>query len=146
MTAELEQDHDPRLAHCLRRSTLLAAALVAGVLIPASLVGLMPVMDGARFLAAPAALAGPLGLITGFRFHVKLREGIPAAATLDERCSRFLRAIMIPLAITEGVALFGLVAFLVSRRVEALLGVATHVLLAGAIWPTEEKLRQFLER
>ena len=49
------------------------------------------------------------------------------------------------LGLTEGIALFGLVVFMLSAGLPALIGTATHVLLAGAIWPTAERLEAFTE-
>ena len=47
-------------------------------------------------------------------------------------------------AITEGAAVFGVVVFAMTGAPLALIGVLMHVLLGGAVWPTEEKLAGFV--
>jgi hypothetical protein len=79
-----------------------------------------------------------------FRLYQLLRERIGPTATAALRRETFLRANILTFAVTEGAALFGVIVFAMTGSPLALIGVVMHVLLGGAIWPTEEKLAGFV--
>lgn len=126
------------------RSVRLVAALIGAspVVLAAAVAGIggVPSTDALVF---PAVLAGLIALPVAWRLYAALQGG--AVAGEEARCRRFLVATACALAVTECAAIFGIVAFMLSRQGAALVGVATHVILAGAIWPTEARLESFLE-
>ncbi|MDX1389522.1 MAG: hypothetical protein R3344_10060, partial [Acidobacteriota bacterium] len=95
-------------------------------------------------LALPAALAGLIAPVVAYRVYLRLCERSPRNAGLQDRCTAFIRATLVALAVTEAPALLGLVVFLLSGAPLALSGVAAHVLLTGAIWPSRTRLEVFL--
>lgn len=81
-------------------------------------------LDG---LASLAALLGLVALPVAWRVHASLRERGDRA-----------RASVVSLAITEGTALLGVVAYGLTGRLDPLIALAIHLVLAGAVWPREE--------
>ena len=69
----------------------------------------------------------------------------PAQADEPERNAAFQKATLVSLAVTEAVALGGVVVYLGSGEWMALSGVATHLLLAGAVWPSRARFESFLQ-
>ena len=89
---------------------------------------------------------GLVSPVIGYRLYAWSRERMPPGRVAPRAAPTFLRATSLALAVTEGVALFGIVALLGSAPLlAALIGVVTHVILAGAVWPTPERLESFLE-
>ena len=123
----------------------IVAGLVGSVLLLALLSALYDPAIGFDVLTAPAALLGLVSPVLGFRIHTTREQEIPAAADSLERRARYLRAIVYPLAVTQGGAMFGVVSFWLGGGVFSLVGVLTHLLLAGALWPSPERLTRFLE-
>jgi uncharacterized membrane protein len=128
----------------LQRARLIVGALIGGVLILTALSGWMPRADGLVGLVVPAAVVGAASPVVAFRLYHLLRERITPTATDAVRRETYLRANVLAFAITEGAALFGVIVFALTDAPLALIGVAMHVLLAGALWPTEEKLAGFV--
>lgn len=125
------------------RARVIVLALTLGVLAFAALGEFIGARTGPRALVAPAALAGVVSPVIGYRLYHWLQERGRTSATVEARCAAYLRATVVAVAVTEGVALFGVVAYLLSGEIAALIGVVTHVVLAGALWPTPEKLTSF---
>jgi len=140
-----EPSRDALVDATLRQSRTLVGALAAGPLVPALLVGLLGPRGTGAALVAPAALLGVVSPVIGYRLHLLLRERMSPDFGLEARCQRFVRANLVASAVTAGIALLGLVAYFLSGEPFTLVGVATHVLLAGAIWPTPERLQTFVE-
>jgi len=126
------------------RARFLVGAAVLGVLVVLALTELLPTGDALVAAAPPAALLGLVSPVVGYRLYLWVRERAARPASRAERCGAFVRANLVAMAVTEGAALFGIVAYLLSGRLFPLVGVLTHVLLAGAIWPSAEKLDLFL--
>ena len=129
----------------LLRARVVAGSLVAGVLALAAATSLVETGRTLPHLGSVAALAGLVSPLIGFRLFAWLRERVPPGASHAERCSAFQRATLLALGVGEGTALFGLAAYWLSARPGALIGVVTLVILAGALWPTPERLESFLE-
>ncbi len=132
----------------LARTRLIVAALAAGVL---CLAGIAAFVDFGRsdlgaFLGLPAGLLGLIMLVAGWRVHLALRERAARIEDLEAGCARYTTAVLIALALTEGAAFLGIVAYMLGAEVVALTGVVTHVLLTGVLWPAPEKLQPFLGR
>jgi len=132
----------------LSRARLIALALVAGTVALALAIAVIarqipPHPDGgaARVMVPLSALFGLVSPVLGYRLYLLIRER-PAPAAAE----RFRTATILGLAVTEGAAFSGLIAYLLSGRYETLIGLVTHILLAGAIWPSDERLRMFEER
>ena len=127
----------------LSRSRLIVGALVGGVLILTALSGWMPRADGLQGAVVPAAVIGAASPAIAYRLYQLLRERLTPGATASRRRETFLRANVLAFAITEGAALFGVIVYALTGAPVALIGVVMHVLLAGALWPSEEKLAGF---
>jgi len=126
----------------LRIARFAAVALLTGVGIAVLVAWVMQprVTASVPVLVGPAALAGLVAVVIGFRvYHAILGRGRGA-----HRREAFMRATIVALSITEGAALFGIVAYLLSGNPTTLFGVASHVLLTGAIWPSACRLEVFL--
>jgi hypothetical protein len=128
----------------LRSSRVVAGLGVAVPLVLAAASGLLPRVDGSAALVIPSAVAGAAGPVVGYRLYQLQRERLPRAAAEADCRRAFLRATVLALGITEGAALLGIVVHGMTGELLALIGLFMHVLLAGALWPTEEKLQGFL--
>jgi hypothetical protein len=129
----------------LAKARTLVASSTGAVLILAAASGLVEPGTSVPALGPPAALAGLVSPLLGYRLFALLRERTGPGAGHAARCDRFLRATLFSVAVGAGVALFGIVAFWLSSVVAALIGVVTLVILVGALWPTEEKLEGFFD-
>jgi len=129
----------------LHQARVLVGALVAGPLLGMAVIGLLDPPARVAALVAPASLLGLVSPVVGYRLYHLLRERIPVDADLETRCQSYVRANLAAMAVTEGAALFGLVAYFLSGELFTLVGVGAHVLLAGAIWPSPERFELFLE-
>jgi len=132
----------------LQRNRLMVAALAAGVLFLAAVSGFLDLgrVDFAASLALPVGLLGLITLVVGWRVYVVLGERASGIEDVDSGCARYTTALLIALALTEGVAFLGIVAYMLGAGVMALTGVLTHVLLTAVLWPGAEKVRPFLGR
>ncbi len=129
----------------LATAVIALAAMTGGVLILTVISGFLePFVVELQYLVAPAALLGLISPIIGYRLYVRMRDRIPVDADDNFRRQRFLMATVLAAAITESVALFGVLAFMLSSGFAGLIGVVTHVILVGAIWPTWERLATFM--
>ena len=122
-----------------------AGLLVLAALIPTAVSGVLPLRARVEFLAMPAALAGLVGPVIGYRLYLLFRERIDADSEVGERCRGFVRATTYALSITAAIAVAGAILFALTHEVATLVGALGHVLLAGAIWPSAERLEAFLE-
>lgn len=128
----------------LTQARLIVAALVGGVLVMLALSGFLALPGNLGFLGLPAGLLGLVCPVIGYKLYTSRRDAIPPEADVRARCGVFMTATVLALAITEAAAFFGIVVFLLSRDWTALTGVLTHVLLAGAIWPSADRLQLFV--
>jgi hypothetical protein len=143
MTEDISAEHRERSA--VAQARIIAAALAAGVLVLAAISGVVRLPPSLFSLATPAGLCGLVSLVIGYRLYAWLRERVPSGASHRQRCAAFVRATIVALAVTESTALFGVIVFWLSGEPIALIGVATHIILAGALWPGPERLRAFVE-
>ena len=135
-------DSDAR-SRALMQAQLIVGLSVGGVLL---LTAAGSLFDLARLLPGMAPPIGLLGLISpviAYRLYLLEKERIPPEADVLRRSRVFVRANLIAVAVSEFVALLGVVAYVLSGRPVALLGVLTMVLLVGAIWPSPERLESF---
>ena len=86
-----------------------------------------------------------VSLVIGYRLYQLLKSRIPPEADTAARCGTYLRANILAIAVTEGAGLLGIVVHADTGEWPALVGVVTHVILAGAIWPSREGLETFLD-
>lgn len=96
-------------------------------------------------LAPAAAVAGLLVPMVGYRLYHGLRGRIPPEADVPAKSAAFLRATLLALAVSDGVATFGGVAYFLARDPVTYLCLATHLILTGAVWPSPSRLEHFLE-
>jgi len=147
MEASAQADRELMQA-TIARNRLIVAALAAGLLSLAAVsgfVGLDPVSFADR-LSLPVGLAGLIMLVVGWRVYVSTGERACEIDDVAAGCARYTTALLIALALTEGVAFVGIVAYMLGAGIVALTGVLTHVLLTGVLWPADEKIRPFLGR
>jgi hypothetical protein len=124
----------------------IVVALLASVLAFAAIaIWLGPGGGGLRRLVVPVALAGLISPVIGYRLYLLIGSRVGPGADLETRCGAFQHATVIALLVTEGVAVLGIVTYLLSGDLAALAGAVTHVLLAGAIWPSRVRLENFCE-
>jgi hypothetical protein len=135
-----------RIESTLLQARLIAGGMGAGVLLLALVAGWLDLRAGLHVLTAPAALLGLTAPVVGYRIFLWQRDRSATGTGADDRCARFLKATVMALAVSEGIATFGLVAFMLGAGPFALVGVLGHLLLSGALWPNEEKLALFLQR
>jgi hypothetical protein len=128
----------------LVRARLIVGSLVGGVLVLTALGGFLPRVVGAHGLVVPAAVMGAASPAIAFRLYQLMRDRLTPESTVEHRREVFVRANVLCFAITEAAAVFGAVVFALSGAPLALIGVGMHVLLAGALWPSQEKLEAFL--
>lgn len=134
---------DPEAA--LSTARLIAIALTAGALLLAVVAVLSPPSRSVPALVAPAAIVGFVSLAVAYRVYQRGRERIAVDAGAAVRSAAYLRALIVSLSITEGAACFGMLSFMLTRNPFCFSGLAAHLVLAGAIWPTREALERFLE-
>jgi hypothetical protein len=96
-------------------------------------------------LVIPAALAGLVSPVIAYRSYSVLGARTSPDAALGVRCEAFQRVTVVALSVTAGVALFGIVIYVMSSDLAAMTGVVTHVLMSGAIWPRRVRLESFLD-
>lgn len=136
-----------RVEAALARTRLIVAALAGGVLVLAAGSGFVDFGgDGAfgRMLSLPVGLAGLVALVVGWRLFMTMRDRAADVEEVETGIQRYSAALLMALALTEGVAFVGVVAYMLGGTLIALTGVATHVLLTGILWPAGEKIRPFL--
>lgn len=126
------------------------AQLIVGVILASALaIAAVAVSIGpqAHVPAAvlPVALAGLVSPVIGFRLPLWLRDRMEPATPIDRRCGAYVRATLLGVAVGEVAAILGVAGYTLSGEPIALVGVATLVLLTGAIWPSEERIRAFVE-
>jgi hypothetical protein len=130
----------------LKATRTVAAVLLAAVLALAAIaIRMRPGTGALRLLVVPAALAGLVAPVIAYRLYSRVGARAAPEADIGARCGAFQQATVIALAVTGGAALFGIVTYVTSSDLAVMTGVATHVLLTGAIWPTRVRLESFLE-
>lgn len=132
----------------LARNRLMVVALAGGMLLLAAVSGFVDLgsVDFADRLSLPAGLAGLIALVVGWRMYVAMGEHASQVEDIAGGCARYTTALLTALALTEGVAFLGIVAYMLGAGIVALTGVLAHVLLTGVLWPAAEKIRPFLGR
>jgi hypothetical protein len=151
MDACSDRGHDGELIRStLIRSTLirarrLATGLSVGLLALLAVSRLFDVSASIAILVAPVALAGIISPVVAYRLYEWRRTLVPADAGLAERCQAFLTATSNAFMVSATVGLGGVAVHVLTGSIEALIGVVTHVIVAGALWPQPERLERFLD-
>ncbi len=127
-------------ARALSTARLIAAVLGAGPLLLAAVARLLPSGEGGSWLVVPAGVLGLAAPAVAWRVQARVREAATGGADGGRRA--YLRSVVVGLAVTEGTALLGVMAWLLSGEVPALIGLPMHLLMVGALWPTEERLQR----
>jgi hypothetical protein len=128
----------------LRTARTVVAVLSAAPVLLGAIAAAVPLEPSLGSLATPAVLAGIVAPAAGFHLYRKLQQAASREADVRGRAAAFVRATVLALACTEAAATFGVVAFLLSREPVCLLAIALHLLLAGAVWPSRERLESFV--
>ncbi len=102
---------------------------------------------GLRPLQIAAAALGLIAPAAGYHLFMAQKKKLDAEAELDGdgRVARFVQAFTLAGALSEGGALLACVAFALTSQPLTLIGVATHVLIMGALWPSAERVQWFVE-
>jgi hypothetical protein len=117
-----------------------AALLGASPLLLTALAGLVSPSEGFSWLVVPAGVLGLVAPAVAWRLQARLRASAGGGAEEGRRV--YLRSLTVGLAVTELASMLGVGVWLVTREVQALIGLPMHLLMVGALWPTEERLRQ----
>jgi hypothetical protein len=127
-------------AHALMTARLIAAVLGAGPFLLLAVALAFPPSPSASPLVVPAGVLGLVAPAIAWRVQARVREGVGGAAAAGRRA--YVRSVTVGLAITEAAAVLGLVVWLVSGQASALTGLPMHLVMVGALWPTEERLQR----
>jgi hypothetical protein len=136
---------DASYERAVASSRTIAAVQVVTTVALAGAAALLRAEPRSDALVTPAAV---LGIVApAFSYHLYRRQQRAASVEKDpaRRVFRFRAGTWVSIACTECAALVGIVAFYLSGETLCLVGVLMHLLLTGAVWPTEERLRSFLE-
>lgn len=121
-------------ARALGAARLTAAALAAGPFLVLALSLLVPPRAERSALVMPAGLLGIVAPAIAWRLQARIRQRAGGQA--------YVRSVAVGLAVTEAAALIGALVWLYSREAAALIGFPMHVLMVGALWPTEARMEQ----
>ena len=130
----------------LRTTQLIALALVFGPLVLLGVAWFVPLDASLGWIAMPIGLLGLISPVAAYWLYHSQHARVSSSADEGARCQAFLKATILALAVAEAVALIAIVGFALSQNLMALTGVATHVLVAGAVWPSPQRLELFLGR
>jgi hypothetical protein len=131
----------PAAERSLATTRGVALALSIGPLAVLGALLLVPAASSpTRYLVLPAALAGLVALAVGYQLYGAVLGRLAAGAAAGPRLAALRAATIASLSVTESTAIFGAIAFYFSREPVALVGLAAHLILAGAVWPTEGRL------
>ena len=119
----------------LGSARLLAAFLAIGPFLLLAVGVAFPSTPSGSPLVVPAGVAGLVAPAIAWRVQARVRERAHGGRA-------YLRSVMLGLAVTEVAAMLGVAVWLLCRQIPALIGLPMHVLLVGALWPTEERMRQ----
>jgi hypothetical protein len=132
------------LEQTLTTARLILGAMVGTLVLVAALCLLLPRGPWGDFLIAPAGIVGIVSPAIGYRLFHWFGERLPQGAGDTEREASFLRASVLAVSVTEGSALLGIVTFAMTGALTAMIGVVSHMILTGALWPTEDRLEFFV--
>lgn len=141
MNGSLGSPDDTRPA--LTRCRIVAGALALAPLIVAGVLSAVELRAPIGPLALPAALAGALAPAVAYRLFRMLRARVPAGAGVAVLGDRYLSGLVVALGVTQAAALVGVLVSEFTGEPLALLGLATHVLTVGVLWPTDERVLGF---
>jgi len=127
-------------AQALGTARLTAALLLAGPFLLMALFLVVAPREGVVFLVVPAGVLGLVAPAVAWRVQARIREGARGDAAGRRRA--YLRSLTVGLAITEAAASVGVVVWLLTRQPQALIGLPMHLIMAGALWPSEERLQR----
>ena len=127
-------------AGALRPARVIAAVLGGSPVLLAALATLLPPGGGGSWLVVPAGVLGLVAPAVAWRLQARVRENATGGAAEGRRA--YLRSVIVGLAVTEGTALLGVMAWRLSGELPALIGLPMHLLMVGALWPTEERLQR----
>jgi len=127
-------------AHALGTARLTAAVLGAGPFLLTALSLVVVPQEGAMRLVVPAGVLGLVAPAIAWRVQTRIREGARGGAAGGRRA--YVRSVTWSLCITEGAATLGVLVWLLSQAPQALIGLPLHLVMVGALWPTEERLQR----
>ena len=127
-------------ARALAQARWIAAALAAGPFLLLALSFLASAWQERSALVVPAGVLGLVAPAIAWRLQARIREGVRGDAAAARRA--YVRSVTVGLGVTEGAAMLGVLVWFVSREPAALVGLPMHLLMVGALWPTEERLER----
>jgi hypothetical protein len=129
----------------LRTTRAIVAAQLIGPFLLAAAATALPREPSVTFLGFPTFLLGLAAPAIAVRLYRKMQESLTKETTLKRRLEKFRLATLSAIGCTEGAALLGIAVFHLTRDAFALVALAMHVFLTGAIWPSARRLDSFLE-
>ena len=131
---------DP-VASAIRSTRVVVGSLVGGAIGWAVVVSQLPANPSLSVLQLPAVLSGALAPVLGFRLYSRSAEELAAG---ESTLPAYARATILALAVTEVGAFLAGLAWWGTGDPLSWIGLATHVLLAGALWPGESRYEAFV--
>ncbi len=141
---------DGTVDQAVRITRLIGLGLGAGpilFLIPAHLFAMGGMDQAMRPLQIVAGALGLVAPAAGYHLFLAAKGRCDAETGLDgdSRVRRFTQAFIVALAASEGGALLAAVAYFLTGQPLTLLGVAAHLLIVGALWPSPERVQWFIQ-
>ena len=127
-------------AGALGTARLLAAVLGIGPLLLLGAALAFPRPPSASPLVVPVGVLGLVAPAIAWRAQARMLEAARGGTDMGRRA--YVRSVAVGLGITEAAAMCGVLVWLLSRQPHALAGLPMHLLMVGALWPTEERLRR----
>lgn len=138
-------DGRDNVALAVRTTRLFALALAGAPLLVLALALVIPANPDLSVMLFPVGIVGLAAPVIAYRFFLYRKSKLASSQPESARCGAYLTAFLLALATSEGAAVLGCIGFVFTRHPAALLGVATHLLIVGAIWPSDERVRWFIE-
>lgn len=125
-----------------RIAMLWIALLPAGI---AAVVVSIPASSGSTAVVAPAIVAGLISPAAAVHTYQRALRRAAASEDRGRRVDRLAAGTLQAVAISGAVALIGIAAYLASGLLPALVGVVTHLLATGAVWPSRSRIERILD-
>ena len=131
------------VAAIVTRCRIVLGALASAPVIVTGVLAAVDLRARVGPLALPAAIAGAIAPVVALRLFGWLRSRVPDGAPLETRGELYMSALLVAVGITEAAAFAGVLIAEFTGEPFAMLGLATHVVLVGVVWPNHERFAAF---
>jgi hypothetical protein len=131
------------VAAIIARCRIVLGALAFAPLIVAGVLAAVDLRAQVGPLALPAAIFGAIAPVVSLRQFGRLRSRVAPGVPLETRGEHYLTALLVAVGITEAAAFAGVLISEFTGEPLAMLGLATHLVLVGVVWPNEERFAAF---